>query len=106
MEYIYVVRCTDNSLYTGITKDFEKRFLEHSNKLKTCAKYTKSHQVMSLEVLWQTETKSDALKLEARIKKLKKEKKEELVKYPEKLFDYIGDLQDVYVLVNKQQQIK
>ncbi len=105
MEYIYVVRCTDNSLYTGITKDFEKRFSEHFNKLKTSAKYTKSHQVVSLEALWQTETKSDALKLEARIKKLKKEKKEELIKYPEKLMEYIGDLNDVYVL-KKQQQIK
>ena len=83
MYYIYILRCSDNSLYTGITTDFEKRLATHMNKEKAAAKYTKSRSVVSAEALWTCEDKSGALKLECYIKRLAKKKKEELIKNPE-----------------------
>ena len=52
MYYIYVLRCEDNSLYTGIASDWKKRFEEHQSQGKKCAKYTRSHKVVSVEALW------------------------------------------------------
>ena len=78
-----MLRCTDNSLYTGITNDFEKRLLAHMNKDKSAAKYTKSRGALGIEALWTSADRSSASKLEYHIKKLTKAKKEELVKNPE-----------------------
>lgn len=79
MYYIYMLRCEDNSIYTGITVDVERRMEEHFNKNKKCAKYTSSHQAKKLEAVWKTENKSLASKLEFNIKKLKKVEKEEII---------------------------
>ena len=43
MYFVYILRCEDNTLYTGITNNLEKRMNEHFSKSKECAKYTKSH---------------------------------------------------------------
>ena len=75
--YTYMLRCSDQTIYTGITNDIEKRLKEHKNKKG--AKYTKSHDVIKLEVAWKSNTKSLACKLEYHIKKLKKNQKEELI---------------------------
>ena len=56
MAYIYMVRCQDESLYTGIARDVGKRMREHYYKKKPGAKYTKSRQVTALEMVWQAET--------------------------------------------------
>lgn len=81
MYYIYMLRCEDNSIYTGITTDINRRMEEHFSKDKKCAKYTASHQAKSLEMVWKTENKILASKLEYRIKKeLSKKQKEELIK--------------------------
>ena len=80
MYYVYILRCSDNSLYTGSTSDIKRRFNEHFSQKPQGAKYTKSHQALSLEAVWECESKSDAMKLEFRIKQLTKEKKERLVK--------------------------
>ncbi len=80
MYYVYIIRCTDNSLYTGSTSDIKKRLSVHFDKNKKCAKYTKSHQMQGVEAVWQCSCKSDALKLEYRIKELKKHEKERLIK--------------------------
>ena len=95
MYYIYILRCSDNSLYTGITTDFEKRLATHMNKEKAAAKYTKSRSVVSAEALWTCEDKSGALKLECYIKRLTKKKKEELTVRLKTLED-IWDEYDVY----------
>ena len=79
MYYIYMLRCEDNSIYTGITVDVERRMKEHFNKNKKRAKYTSSHQAKKLEAVWETENKSLASKLEFNIKKLKKVEKEEII---------------------------
>ena len=80
MYYIYMLRCDNNSLYTGITTDIKRRMQEHFGKDRKCAKYTLSHTAQKLECVWETENKVLAAKLEYRIKKLTKNKKEELIK--------------------------
>ena len=82
MYYIYILRCKDQSLYTGITNNLERRMHAHFDKLKTGAKYTHAHPPIRLECVFSTETKSDALKLEYRIKQLTKSQKEALLKDP------------------------
>ncbi len=79
MYYVYILRCTDNSLYTGITNDVKKRMSEHFGKSDKKAKYTKSHKPSELVALWQCECKSDAMKIEYRIKELTKKEKENLI---------------------------
>ena len=79
MYYIYMLRCKDNSIYTGITNNLERRIKEHFSKSEKCAKYTKSHTAYKLETAWQTENKALASKLEYAIKRLKKEEKENLI---------------------------
>jgi len=92
MYYIYMLRCEDNSIYTGITTNIEKRMNEHFSKDKNCAKYTLSHNAKRLEIVWKTETKGLASKLEYHIKKsLKKEQKEELIKNSYLLEKFLGN---------------
>lgn len=80
MYYTYMIRCKDNSIYTGITTNIERRFKEHLNKNEKCAKYTKIHSVIKIEAVCKSETRTLASKLEFQIKKLEKKKKEELLK--------------------------
>ena len=79
MYYIYMLRCKDNSIYTGITTDIDRRMEEHFSKNEKCAKYTYTHIAKKLEAVWKAENKSLASKLEYHIKKLSKEKKELLI---------------------------
>ena len=72
--YIYIIRCEDNKLYTGITTDYKRRFLEHKSGIKG-AKFTKAFKPKKIEVLYKTDSRSNALKLENKIKKLPKIKK-------------------------------
>ena len=88
MYYTYMLRCSDNSIYTGMTNDLEKRVYEHLSKSKNGAKYTKSHNVVRLEIAWRTKEKSLACKLEYQIKMLNKKQKENLIK-GEKLSIYL-----------------
>ena len=86
MYYTYMIRCIDNSIYTGMTNNLEKRFDEHlTNK---GAKYTKSHQAKKLEALWRCKDKSLACKLEYQIKHLTKSQKENIIN-GEKLSKYL-----------------
>ena len=67
------------TLYTGIAVDANKRFETHSKKTSEGAKYTRSHTVKEIKAIWSTQTRSNALKLESRIKKLTRQKKLELI---------------------------
>ena len=80
MYYIYIIRCEDDSLYTGITTDLERRFGEHRKKTEKCAKYTYFHGAAFLECAWKCENRSQASKLEYLIKKLNKKTKERLIR--------------------------
>ena len=89
MWYVYMVRCEDGSHYTGSTPEPARRMQEHLSQGTAAAKYTRSHKVVSLDCLWQTGGKTDALRLEALIKHLPKAKKLALIQSPgslEKLF--------------------
>lgn len=89
MFYIYMIRCEDESLYTGITTDVKRRFEEHKEKQQKGAKYTKFHNVIRIEAVWQVTSRKEASKVEYRLKKLTKTKKEELVKTPLNICDFI-----------------
>jgi len=75
--YVYILRCSDNTLYTGITNDIEKRLNQH-NHTSTGAKYTRTRRPVELVYSEQCESKSIALKRELEIKKLSKSQKEKL----------------------------
>jgi len=79
MWYVYVVRCSDETLYTGITTDVEKRVNEH-NSSKNGAKYTKSRRPVKLVYSEKAVDRSGASKREHFIKKLPRVKKIELIK--------------------------
>lgn len=80
MYYTYMLRCADNSIYTGMTTDLERRMQEHFSKGDKCAKYTLRHNAKKLEIAWQSENRVLASKLEYYIKTLTKIQKEELIK--------------------------
>lgn len=83
-----MIRCSDNSIYTGMTSNLEKRIDEHISKNKNGAKYTKSHNAIKLEMAWKSKDKSSACKLEYYIKTLTKQQKESLIA-GEKLSAYL-----------------
>ena len=89
MFYIYIIRCDDNSLYTGITTDVKRRFSEHKEKSLKGAKYTHFHNVSKIEAVWKVKTRQEASKVEYSIKKLTKSKKEELVKTPLSICNFV-----------------
>ena len=78
--FLYLIRCCDNSLYTGITIDLERRFAEHEAQGKKCAKYLKGKAPLTLAFTTPAgQSKSEASRLEYKIKRLSKQKKEQLV---------------------------
>ena len=78
MYHVYIIRCDDGSLYTGITNDVARRFLEHKSKIG--GHYTASHKVKKVVYTETFETKSGALKREAEIKGWHRNKKLALIK--------------------------
>lgn len=91
MYYTYILRCKDNSLYTGITTDLERRLKEHKEKGEKTAKYTLRHEAEKMEIAWESENRVLASKLEFNIKRLTKKQKEELIKNPKLLNKFLGD---------------
>ncbi len=79
MYFTYILRCGDNSLYTGIAADVAKRMSQHFGRTVRCAKYTRSRRAVSLEAVWESKDRSTASKLEYRIKKLARSDKQRLI---------------------------
>ena len=79
--FVYIVRCVDKSLYTGITTDIQRRLREHNglSRNKKGAKYTRTRRPVKLVYQKQFNNRSEAMKEESRIKKLVRKKKEELL---------------------------
>jgi putative endonuclease len=77
--YVYIVRCADETLYTGYTNDIEKRVEAH-NGGKAGAKYTKSRRPVTLVYFEKFSTKSEAMRREAAIKKCSRVQKMALMK--------------------------
>lgn len=77
MYYVYMLRCGDGSLYTGITTDVSRRLAQHRSGKG--AKYTRSHLPVELAYQEPQPDKSAALRREREIKALPREKKLELL---------------------------
>jgi len=100
MYYIYMVRCVDASIYTGIAADLGRRLREHTQKTPTAAKYTRSRQVQALEMAWMAADRSAASRLESAIKRLPRQKKLQLIAAPESLGALLPQLaEEVYTPV-------
>ena len=78
--YLYVIRCHDNSLYCGISKDVERRFAEHRSMGKKTAKYLRGRGPLTLVLAMTAGNHAEALKLEYYFKSLSKQEKESLIK--------------------------
>ncbi len=77
--FIYILRCADNSLYTGITLDVDKRLDQHNGIDKNGAKYTKARRPVQLVYQETSASRSEACKREHAIKSLSKPEKESLI---------------------------
>ena len=77
MWYVYILECSDNTLYTGITTDLDKRLKTHNNGKG--AKYTKTRLPVVLKVSFESEDRSTASKEEYRIKQLTRKEKLDLI---------------------------
>lgn len=75
--FVYILRCADGSLYTGITKDLSRRFEQHN--AGTVSRYTRSRLPVALEYQEDQASQSPALKRELAIKRLTRENKEMLI---------------------------
>lgn len=83
MYHLYILRCADDTLYTGITTDLVRRVTEH-NTLPVGAKYTRARRPVALVYSRRFRTRSNALREEARVKRLSRSEKLSLIQ---------GDLQ-------------
>ena len=72
----YILRCSDNTLYTGWTNDMEKRLAAHNDG--TGAKYTRGRRPVALVYKEAFATKQEAMRREAAIKKMSRAEKEKL----------------------------
>ena len=79
--YLYMLRCENGSIYTGIAKDYLKRYEEHLNGKG--AKYTRANKVIKIERVFLCDSRSIACSLENKLKKFKKNKKEDIIISPD-----------------------
>lgn len=77
MWYVYILECSDGTLYTGITTNLDKRLKTHNNGKG--AKYTKTRLPVVLKTSFESEDRSSASKEEYRIKQLTRKQKLELI---------------------------
>ena len=77
MWHVYILKCADNSLYTGVTTNLEHRLREHNRKKGGA--YTRTHLPIKLAYKESCRTRSKALKRESEIKGLTRKKKLKLI---------------------------
>ncbi len=77
--FVYIVRCADNSLYTGITKNIVRRIDEHNNNNRSASAYTRARRPVVLVHQESFLTRSQATKREYQIKLLSRKEKDELL---------------------------
>lgn len=78
MYHVYIIRCADDTLYTGITKELNRRIKEHNSSDKG-AKYTKARRPVTLVYHEEHPDRSAASKREYAIKKMHRKKKNALI---------------------------
>ncbi len=94
--YVYMIRCEDNSLYTGVATDVKKRYDEHVSGVG--AKYTRSHKPLKIEKYLEVSSRSEACVIESFIKKMSKKQKEFLLLNTKKLKEEIKIKKNIDVL--------
>ena len=78
--FVYILQCVDDTLYTGITTDVERRVSEHNSNDSLGARYTRGRRPVKLVYSEEVGSRSEAAKLEAELKKLKREAKLALIR--------------------------
>ena len=68
MAFVYLLRCADGSLYCGWTVDVPKRIAKHAQG--KASRYTATRRPHTLAAAWEVPTRTDARRLEARVKRL------------------------------------
>lgn len=89
--FVYILKCSNGSLYTGYTTDIKRRYQEHLNGSAKC-KYTRSFPPIKIAACWKLEDASPslAIKIELFIKRLPIGVKRKLVKNTEQLITLLG----------------
>ena len=77
--YLYFIRCRDDTLYTGISADVDRRFAQHQSEGYAGSRYLKGRGPLSLVFQEKLGSKSLALKAERRVKRMSKASKEKLI---------------------------
>ena len=77
MHYVYILKCADDTYYTGYTNDLKRRIKQHN--AGEGAKYTKGRRPVELVHSEQFETKSEAMQREYEIKQFKRQRKIEII---------------------------
>ena len=77
MYFLYILKCADDTLYTGITTDLDRRVLEH-NTSPRAAKYTRARRPVELVYSKKFRNRSTASKAESRVKRLTRAEKFQL----------------------------
>ena len=78
MWFVYILKCSDNTLYTWVTIDLERRLIEHNTSDKA-AKYTRIRRPLELVYSHEYDNRSEATKEEYRIKQLTRKQKEQMI---------------------------
>jgi putative endonuclease len=77
--HLYIIQCSDDSFYTGITTNVERRFYEHKMQGRKSAKYVKGRKPLQLVFSAKIGDKGEAYRIEKKVKGLSKEKKKHLI---------------------------
>lgn len=76
--YVYILRCSDDTLYTGVSTDCVRRLHEHNHTLRG-AKYTRSRRPVTLVYTEGLESRASAQRREAQIKRMSRQQKAQLI---------------------------
>lgn len=80
MFYFYILRCKDNSLYSGQTNDLKKRIREHESNDTKSAKYTRTRRPVKLVYFESYSSRVESMRREREVKSWTKKRKEKMVK--------------------------
>ncbi|MFL6581620.1 MAG: GIY-YIG nuclease family protein [Burkholderiales bacterium] len=80
MWFVYMIRCADRSLYTGIAKDVARRLAEHNSGGMRAAHYTRGRRPVVLVYIEEAQSRSAAARREYAIKQLTRQAKDDLVR--------------------------
>lgn len=95
--YTYIIRCKNNTLYTGYTTDIKRRMIEHTQGIN--CKYTKNNGFDRLEIYFESMSKKTAMKLECYIKKMIRSKKLKIIEKPNILIDEFFEVKSEQVRI-------